>query len=290
MTSAPDRVQAFVARCLVDPSFLSTALDDPAGLDHATPRLFDESDLGRIALFQAFIVKVKHNGVRNILPLVFRMLPAVGQELAFYRSYAASYLAIRADGPLPVARQVQVMTEHLRRYLEQCTNPASAAVADLLTHELTIWRMHSGGPVPQPEPADGAIVWRGRMELKFYDTDLSRACAALMAKTFDPGQDLAEREQTLAYWRPEHGETVEFFEIDELTAMLFSMVDGRSTLEGIAEQLAGRGLDQIGLGDLKQFFGELAERDFIGFHAAAAKSALCEFVNGKRIDASHPRR
>jgi hypothetical protein len=282
----PDHIQALAARCLVDPEFLPTALrhrDAGASDPHrpapatsaagstdagesaacAASRLFGKDELARVALFRAFIVKVKHNPVRNALPLTFRLLALLGEELAFFRSYASSFLAHRSGGPLPLELQTQLATEHLRQFLEPGERLAAAAVGDVLDHELTLADFRRS-PLPQANQArDDAIRWRGRLEAKRYGTDVMHACAALAARNADPARDLRRRELCLAYWRPVDSDVVEVFEVDELTAFLFSMVDGGRTLADIAGQLAALELEQITLSDLRAFFGELAARGLI---------------------------
>jgi len=265
----PDHIQAMAARCLVDADFLSTIFQRLQGLPGGSPdardaaQLFEMENLERIALFQAFIVKVKHNGVRDVLPLTFRLLSAAGEELAFYRGYAASYLSVRAAGPLELANQVELMAEHLGRFAKRCPNPAAANLDDVLAHELQMWRLRGDEPAPGLQFVDDALSWRGRMELLRYRTDVARACAALAAKTFDPARDLVACEKILAYWRPPQSDAVESFEVDELTAALFSTVDGRRTVDDIAAGVAAMGLDQITRDDVAEFFDELEERGFI---------------------------
>ena len=100
-----------------------------------------------------------------------------------------------------------------------------------------MWRLRCNEPAPELQLVDDALSWRGRMELRRYRTDVARACAALAAKAFDPTRDLVACEQILAYWRPPQSDAVELFEVDELTAALFSMVDGRRMVDDIAAEL-----------------------------------------------------
>lgn len=263
-----DDVQAFVARCLTCPGFLSTTQGHIGNAPSMSPA-FSSKQLEQIGLFQAFIVKVKHNGIRDVLPLTFRMLPALGEEMAFYRSYADEYLAIRADGPLSIPHQVSLFAEHLTRYLDGRSSRQSAALRDMLSHELAIWELHETMPVRElPRPA-GALLWRGQMTVQHFASDVSRACALLKSNTFDPTRDRAACDQFIAYWRLWDGKAVEFFEIDELTAMLFLMVDGTRTIDAAAKELLDRGADQITSTDLVSFYGELVERGFMEpFHLA----------------------
>jgi hypothetical protein len=257
----PDRVQAFVARCLIDPTSLSLAL--PPSDDQDVMQAFGRSELDRLALFRSFIVKVKHNGVREVLPITFRMLSAIGEELAFYRTHATDYLAIRAQGPIPLPRLVQLITENLHRYLDGRQDDAARALSDIAMHELTVWRMLSDQHLHRLSVADGALAWQGRMKVKAYATDIGRISRALATGTFDPAGDTAAHELTVAYWLQQGKDSVESFELDELTAMLFTMVDGLKSIGDIGDELDAIGLDQITPADLRRFFDELADRGFI---------------------------
>jgi hypothetical protein len=262
-----DHIHAVVARCLVDPKFLAE------NLEAADDAFADPAAVQRIALFQAFIVKVKHSGVRKALPLVFRLLAAIGEELAFFRYYAPSYLAVRGNGPVPLADQLKLFAEHLTRYLDTRQGAASAALHELLSHELNLWRMSSEMPLREQEGRSGALTWRGRMEVIRCATDVPRLCAALKAKTFTPTDGFAARDLLLAYWRPRSGGPAQAFEIDELTSLLFSLVDGRRSLDLIGDALSDIGLHDVTTADLKKFYGEMAKRKFLEPLASPRASA-----------------
>jgi hypothetical protein len=256
-----DHIHAVVARCLVDPKFLAENLE---GTDDALADAGgDAAAVQGIALFQAFIVKVKHTGVRNALPSVFRLLSAVAEELAFFRYYAPSYLAVRSKGPLPLGDLIKLFAEHLTRYLDTRQDAASAAFRELLSHEMTLWRMRAEMPPRQQDKRAGALTWRGRMEVARYATDVPRLCAALKTKTFTPTDSFAARDVSLAYWRSRGGGPAQAFEIDELTSLLFSLVDGRRSLDLIGAALADMGLQDVSTADLKRFYGEMAKREFL---------------------------
>jgi hypothetical protein len=293
-----DLIQALVARCLVDPDFLPAAprrkakpaatrehekapSDEFAAL--AASGVFPPDCLERLSLFRGFIVKVKHNPVRTALPLTFRLLSAVGKELAFFRYYAPSYLAVRSSGPLALERQVQLMAKHLRQFIEADSSLTGRAVADVLTHEMALWSLRANSVEIQPPQSGGAIAWRGRLDVRRYRTDVLHACAALAARDIEPARDLRDRDHALAYSRPDHSDAVEVFEIDELTAFVFSMVDGRRSLADIAERLAVVGMGQITAAELDEFFRDLAARGFV-----EAGSSRFEKVTAAAIGRSGP--
>jgi hypothetical protein len=255
----PDHIQALIARCLTEPDVLPALPDDANGLDAAS--------LQRIALFRGFIVKVKHNQVRKILPLTLRMLPAVGLELAFFSTYAPAYLAMRSSGPMPLDRQTTQFALDLQRFLDGQSGVMRDAVNDVLTHELKLWSLRSESEAHEPSGVRpggaGRLSWRGRLELQRYGTSVLSACGALSVRRFDPDRHVKAEACTIAYWRAIDGDGVEFFEVDELTALLMSMAQRQRTITGVRRALTAIGVSQISRRDLEDFFRQLAERGFL---------------------------
>jgi hypothetical protein len=132
----------------------------------------------------------------------------------------------------------------------------------VLTHELKIWSLRSEVVEPCSRPA-GPLSWRGRLELQRYTIDVPSACGALAARRFDPDQRLPAAECTLAYWRPLGSDVVEFFEVDEVTALLVSIAERQRTIVGVGRALAAMGVKQISRRDLVDFFRQLVARGFL---------------------------
>ncbi len=114
-----------------------------------------------------------------------------------------------------------------------------------------------------------SVRWRGRFALRRYATDVVASCTALGRRAFDLDADVLEREHLLAYWRPAGAAEVSYFEVDELTGVLFGLVDGRRTAADIAGVLAASGLDALGPAEVAEFFADAAQRGFVALGAPA---------------------
>lgn len=267
----PDYIQALVARFLSGPETLPAILsDERAQGPEGVSSTFDARDRERLAQFRSFIVRVKHNNVQKALPLTLRMLAAAGLKLQFFGAYAPTYLATRSAGPLPLARQVQMLTEHLREFLCEQQDERRAAVADVLAHEVTLWSFRSEPVALRRARAMGDLSWRGRVNVQRYASDVLLACDALVARRFDANTHVRARDCSLLYWRPADGDAVEVFEVDELTALLVSVAQQRRTVRGVATQLAAMNAGAFSAGDLEPFFEGLVERGFISPFARRA--------------------
>jgi hypothetical protein len=65
------------------------------------------------------------------------------------------------------------------------------------------------------------------------------------------------------YWRALGKPGVSVFEVDELTGLIFSEVDGRRSIPQLAASFAKRGLPEIGIEQLTDFFSDAASRGFV---------------------------
>ncbi len=264
-----DLVHLLVARCLIEADFLS----DEAGA--ACGAALGAIGLERLALLRGFITKVKHNSLRSVLPCTFRLLAVLGEELVFFRDYAPVYLAVRQDGPLPVERQLELLERHIRKHFDDSRAPTGEAIIDMLTHEATVWRIRSRTMPSQGRAAKrGAVAWRGILEMRQYRADVLAACAALSDRTFDRDRNLIQRPHTLAYWRAGDAGGVDIFEIDDITRVLFSLVDGRRGLRQIAAALSTIDLGEFAWSDIRDFFAEAAQRGFVEPMSRAGRAHL----------------
>ena len=256
-----DRAHALVARCLTQPDFLAVALEQAR---NGSSPLVGAAELERIALFAGFITKVKHNPLRSVLPCTLHLLALLGDEVAFFTSYVPAYAAHRANGPLTLDRQVELMSDALRAFIRERPARIRAAFDDMLRHEATLARLASHDAANGDDVGSRASVrWRGRFALERYAFDVASAYGALQQREFDLATGLRERDNLLGYWRPRGSDEVIFFETDELTALLFGLVDGHRTVADVARVLAANGLDEIAPAELEAFFGEAEERGFV---------------------------
>ncbi len=277
----PDHVQALVARCLAEPEFLATALDiasTTAGQqaaartsneaipdEYVAAALIGREALKRLTLFRGFITKVKHNGLRRVVPLTLSLLGAIELESAFFSAFSAAYVEARASGPLPTDRHLSLLEGHLTAFLDGKPPPTRTLILDILTHETVLWRLSAQdmGTQSAEHSAGEGIRWCGELALRRYDVDVLLACKGLARGCFDRNANWVERRQVLAYFRPDAGERIAVFEADEFTCLAFSLVDGRRNVRNIAAELAQMGLGQITIAELDAFFADAARKGLV---------------------------
>ncbi len=258
-----DRAHAFIARCITDPAFLSAALGGAAPA-------FERTDVEKLALFAGFITKVKHNPLRTVLPCTFRLLALLGAEIDFFAAYAPAYTAERAEGPLSDERRIELLGRQLETFLAERPPQVRTLLCDVLAHEAAVHRLGSAADAPAAAADGDALRWRGGAALNRYRVDVGRACAALRARRFDLGADLVVRDQILLYRRLPAEPEVAFFEVDELTWLLFSLVDGRRSARDVAAAVAALGFDELAPAQVEEFFADAAARGFVTSAAACA--------------------
>lgn len=279
-----DRAHALVARFLTEPAFRTAVLEhahrpatapSPADGDGTSgdaalaAALVEPAELERLALFAGFITKVKHNPLRPVLPCTLRLLALLGDEIRFFALYSSAYGEERARGPLSLERQVELLGRHLEAFLADRPARIRALIGDVLAHEAALARAAAQVGAASAHEDSAGIRWRGWFSVERYRVDVAQACGALHRRTFDFETDLVERDQLLAYWLPAGAQEVSFFEIDELTNVLFGLADGRRTARDIAAALAALGLEAIGPADVDTFFAEAAARGFVEIGAPA---------------------
>lgn len=228
-----DEVQAMVARCLVDPGFLaSTAALQSRGPAGATDRDLAPR-LEALALFRGFITAIKHNGLRRIAPLTFRLLHACNLEVAFFAAIAPAYQQARRDGPLPLPQLFAQFEEQLAAYLPQVEGEMGCALGAVLRHEGNVWRTASEPPKEArgagPRLAPGSRV-------AHFQVDVLALCADLSRDPLAPPPAVMRRDQFLFY-QP-NGQETRTFEIDALSAAVVSGLDGGRSLDEVCAGMA----------------------------------------------------
>jgi len=239
-----------------------------AALEHA-PAPFEHAQLERLALFAGFITKIKHNPLRTVLPLTFRLLALLDAEIDFFAAYAPAYAEKRAAGALSEERRIALLEQQLDAFAAQRPPQVQALLRGVLAHEATVHRLVTSEASPGGEAASG-IGWCGRAALGRYRVDVARACEALRARRFAFDADVVVRDQILLYRQlPERGE-IAFFEIDELTWLLCSLVDGQRTPRDVAAAVAELGFSSLAPAEVEAFFADAAQRGYVTLGAACA--------------------
>ena len=119
---AHDDVQALVAHCLADPMFLERARKGTDGAPADVIRaaaVFGSQGLDRLALVRGLMTKVKHNGLKRVVPHTMGLLDKLGLELTYFTWVSVAYVRRRRLGPIPTPEFLHFFREQLARFLTE---------------------------------------------------------------------------------------------------------------------------------------------------------------------------
>jgi hypothetical protein len=271
------QIQEIVSRCLVDPPFLEFMMADldraiaPYGLD---PRLLPQIrtlDLRRMKMFSGFIGKVQHNHLWDILPATRRLLELYGVELEVFGSFRSIQLSTRAQSR---AAQLENFVGFVSRYAKP--RPQFAALDCAARYEHLAWtlgtRAGDAGKARQPRPSAAAdCSWSAFQKL----IPVPSGCYSIGRFGCDPGQlvtgildgsftDYREANPKLFLFQAEAaGSGIRCFEIDELTALILSLIDGRRTVRSVISAARARTISAAKPRSFREFFGEAVSAGLI---------------------------
>ena len=264
-----DRLHAFVARCLTEPDFLTHAMTALPRAD-ASPvskisknasSLLSSDDLRRLSLFKGFITRIKHNSLRPIIPITLKLLAVLEQEIAFFEFHSNAFTKLRASGPLSIDDQLTSISCSLTAFCSGWESNIGILVDDILAHETIVHHIKSSpGVVVKPLP--NSICWLGFFKVRRFASDVLAACSNLAEGTFRFETDYAAESRILAYWRPKQSPSVTFFETDEITATILSLIDGKRSVADIVRLLA----DTVSEEQLDGFLSGARQRGLIELH------------------------
>lgn len=211
-------------------ALIAGGVDDPRRLENwaRAPQTLQtlgvdptEMDLSALRGFAGLALKVRHNGLRDPLPLTFRLLRIAGIEIELFADYALA----RARAAAPLARADLARARDLRDFIQcwhQPDNAAHAMLWSLVQHELalleltqidsdTLEALHL--PAAHPTPCCRLRV-RGAVRLLEITHDPEAIARVLRAS--NPELDsIASHQRALCYWRAPRTDAVRLVELDE---------------------------------------------------------------------------
>ncbi len=277
-----DKAEEILARCLTDPLFLSALIVDRAatirgiGLDVGTRAKFAKLDLARVRKFSGFIGKVQHN-------FLWDHFPATRQLLNFYEieiEVFAEYRSIQLSGALKAQSQPVKIRRFLNFLFEYIMiHPEYSAVRTVARYEETVWEHHQlmhSADVPILPRGLGKLKetsWShmlrlvpmhyGPMRIEAFDCNPATLVASVLDGTFS---GYVPRAKLLIAFRsdPASG-LIRTFEIDELTALLLSCIDGRRAIRSVIATARKRVLATLPPRTFRTFFEDATASGIIGF-------------------------
>lgn len=225
--SDPQRLQEWSAR----PDLVERYGVDPSTLDLAT-----------LADFAGLSEKVRHNQCREHLPLTFRLIRLAGVEVELFRCYAPRSRQRHGQGLTSVTDRLDGLAEFVEEWAAGGES-LRILIRDVLWHEhvISVFRRVEIAPDAGPKllaTGGGTIpLLDGRIVVRQATCDPLQVAQVLSAR--EPDLSAIERAPwTFVYHRAPAG-SVRILAVDRGVAELLLVVDGRSSVEAIADRLLG---------------------------------------------------
>jgi hypothetical protein len=247
------QVHAVIAAGVENPLLVARWEQEPErlaaqGIDPATV------DLDALAKFAGLTVKVRHNGLRNDLPLTFRLLNVAGLEIEVFAAYAA----FRAEHGGRFAATTEERTRDLIAFLGEWLDQSRrehVLLWDLIRHEHALARLQEAGARPSrpqdpgagtPERASGGTPalrqpFRIRGQVILHEMQCDPAMVAAMLRASRPALDSVPfAARNVAYWRAEGANAISILELDDFGYCALSLIDGTRSAADLSAALTGR--------------------------------------------------
>jgi hypothetical protein len=222
------RVHAVIAAGVQNPALIEAWRRDPEllrdlGLDPA------QVDLDGLWKFAGLALKVRHNGIREDLPLTFRLLHVIELAVDVFASYAAR----RGDGRLgDTEARARDFVDFLEQWLDLALAP-HVLLWDMVRHERAVAQLVRAAPslgVVPARPRRGVPTDAPRLRdgLVFHAMSSDPRAVAMLLREKAPRLDEVALEPCcICYWRD--GDEAAIARLDAWMHDLLSLVDGERT-------------------------------------------------------------
>jgi hypothetical protein len=201
-------------------------------------------DLEALAKFAGLTVKVRHNNLRDDLPLTFRLLNVAGLEIEVFAAYAV----FRAERGGRYAPTTAERTRDLIAFLGEWHDPnrrEHVLLWDLIRHEDAIARLTKQAPAARTAPAQRfttATVPRIRGTVLLHEMQCDPRAVGAVLRTSRPAlEEVPFGARNVAYWRAEEGQELHILELDDFGYCALELVDGTRTAADLSAALTGKG-------------------------------------------------
>ncbi|MFC5742366.1 hypothetical protein [Dyella tabacisoli] len=211
------------------PGLLSQLGVDPSGLD-----------LAALRKFAGLTVKVRHNPLREQMPLSFRLMSIASIEIDMFADYAM----FRSKRQLRYATSAAARAGDLLDFLADWIDPAKREqllLWDVIRYEDAIARL---GPWLEqtPEAVDNSVTACPRLRGTVLLHELQSDPRALADMLYTSAPDLSRvplQPQHLCFWRAPESDQAAVLTLDELGFYLLSMLDGQRSVSALTQCLGG---------------------------------------------------
>lgn len=261
MTAA--RVHAVLAAAVDNPALIARWKENPklVSLYGIGP---ESIDLETLSKFAGLTVKVRHNGVRQIVPVTFRLMSLLGLEIEIFASYA-SFIAKKKR---QYAATAEERLSELIGFLEDSLDHRRRnhiLIWDLIRHEQAVAQLTNmiakpsrvgggeHGITPKCEHSVPTVC--GYTVLRSMRCD-ARTLALLVSQSVPELSELRLERRYFCYWlAPSVGE-IQMLDLDDFGFYLLSLIDGKRSTTELNRQLGG---DRRSFQFLLNYLSNLAE-------------------------------
>jgi len=236
------RVHAVIAAGVEDPSLVARWEGEPErlrrqGIDPAG------IDLAALRKFAGMTVKVRHNALRDELPLTFRLLNVAGLEIEVFSAYAAFRASHGGLAPTTEERTRDLLA-FLEGWLDR-DRREHTMLWDLIRHEHALAQLarqtDPGAPAPGRGAAQPSSVphIRGAIVLHEMQCD-PRGVIAALHESRPPLDDIVLDIRYFCYWRPDDVREIRILELDAFGFYALSLVDGTRSASDLSAAMGGK--------------------------------------------------
>lgn len=233
---------------------LAAAVADPMLLERLrrTGDAGSAFDFERIRLFAGLALKVRHNDIRLLLPLTFKLLDRLKISVPIFAAYGKTAAASRLAKRTTRSDKLAVISGFIEGWLH-ADDPMHVLVRDALHHERALLALEDSH-VEDPDPAGAAVAKATsavtpasvlRPAAGLVQNEMSYNPLLLAEALGSPGSDLsALRREQLHFvycWDERRGCAIAV-EVDELGHVLLAPADGRRSVEHLADMLRQAGV------------------------------------------------
>ena len=233
------RVHAVMAAGVDQPQLLEQWMADSAQL-RALGVAPEGFDLPALAKFAGLGVKVRHNPLRPMFPLGFRLMSVAAIEIDLFSAYALQ----RSREGRAFAADMAQRARDLVAFVGGWHDPdirSHALVWDALRYELAVAQLRAPQPATIGMPvASRAPRIRGDIALHDLQSD-PRVLAEVLHTSTPDLDDVPLQPQAFCFWRAvddDNGDT-SVIAVDALGQHLLSRIDGRRSAAALARELGG---------------------------------------------------
>jgi len=208
----------------------------------------DTVDLDGLWKFAGLTVKVRHNAIREDLPLTFRLMSVAGLEIEIFAAYAGDRASKGARYASTAEARACDLVDFLEHWLD-LERPGHSLLWDMLRHERALAQLTKsappsgpgaervGGPRTAPSSATLPRV-RGKIILHEMRSDPRAVGAALRASAPRLPGVLLEPAY-FCYWRADAAKEISIVQLDAFGFYILSFVDGARSAADLNRELGG---------------------------------------------------